>query len=446
MAAEETIAALATPGGTAAVALIRVSGPRAREVAVAACGGVDRLVERRASLRRVCDAGGRLIDEVLLTWFAAPRSFTGEAVVEVATHGGRLVTRKVLDRLLECGARAAEPGEFTQRAFLNGKLDLTQAEAVMDLISAQSELALRAAHEQREGRLGERVEGLRTGLIELVAQLEAWIDFPEEDIDPETGAALEERAAGLVAGIDGLLATAEQGRILREGLRTVICGRPNAGKSSLLNVLLGVERSIVSTEAGTTRDTIEELLVLDGVPLRVIDTAGLREVGGGIEAEGIRRARAEAGRADLVLVVVDGSRPRAESEPLELPGAPRRLTVLNKVDLGEHPDWSGESGVRVSCRDGEGIDRLRGEVRELAELGEADWGEHAVAINARHRECLSRARAALEEARGGLGAGGEAEFTALPLREAMAALGEVAGRIDSEEILGSIFSRFCIGK
>lgn len=447
-AGADTIVALASGGGTAAVALIRISGSRAEEIAGLACGELlDPVAERRATRAKVRDAEGRTLDDVLLTVFRGSRSFTGEPVVEIACHGGRLVTRRVLERLLDCGARPAGPGEFTQRAFFNGKLDLTQAEAVMDLISAQSDLALRAAHEQLEGGIGRRTAALREDLIGLVAHLEAWIDFPEEDIDPDTGDLFKARIDGVREGIARLLATAEQGRILREGVRTVICGRPNAGKSSLLNLLLGSERAIVSDEAGTTRDTIEEMIVLDGVPLRLVDTAGLRGEAGGIEREGIRRTLHEAGRADLLLVVRDATLPADESDVALPEGAGRVVTVLNKCDLGGHPDWSADqAGVRLSCSSGEGLDRLRRAIREALDLGEADWGEHAVAINTRHRDCLRRADESLETAAVLLESGAAPELAALELRGALEALGEISGKIDTEEILGAIFSRFCIGK
>lgn len=443
----ETIVALASGGGTAAVALIRLSGPAAQEIADATCGGAaGRAAERRATRAKVLDSGGRIIDDVLLTVFREARSFTGEPVVEIACHGGRLIVRRILERLLECGARAAGPGEFTERAFLNGKLDLTQAEAVMDLISAQSDLALRAAHEQLEGGIGRQTEQLREDLIGLVAHLEAWIDFPEEDIDPDTGDLFRARIAAVEAGIARLLSTAEQGRILREGVRTVICGRPNAGKSSLLNLLLGSERAIVSDEAGTTRDTIEEMILLDGVPLRLVDTAGLRAEAGGVEKEGMRRTLLEAGRADLLLAVHDGSLAPSLTG-FELPeGGGRIVTILNKTDLGEHPEWTGGEAVRLSCSSGEGLDRLRTAIREALDLGESDWGEHAVAINTRHRDCLRRAASSLGAADHLLANGSPPELAAMELREAMEALGEIAGRVDAEEVLGAIFSQFCIGK
>ncbi|WP_035601852.1 tRNA uridine-5-carboxymethylaminomethyl(34) synthesis GTPase MnmE [Haloferula sp. BvORR071] len=445
--ASETIVALASGGGTAAVALIRLSGPQAESIADLACAGTaGKAVERRATRAKVRDAVGRIVDDVLLTVFRGSRSFTGEPVVEIASHGGRLITRRILERLLECGARSAGPGEFTERAFLNGKLDLTQAEAVMDLISASSDLALRAAHEQLEGGIGKRTEQLREDLIGLVAHLEAWIDFPEEDIDPDTGELFRSRIAAAKAGIAILLATADQGRVLREGVRTVIVGKPNAGKSSLLNLLLGCERAIVSDEAGTTRDTIEEMVVLDGVPLRLVDTAGLRDEAGGVEREGMRRTLLEAERADLILVVRDATLPPAESE-VELPAEVGRVvTVLNKSDLGVDSGWSGKTGVKISCATSDGLDDLRHAIRQSLDLGEADWGEHAVAINTRHRDCLRRATASLSAADELLSGDQPPELAALELRDAMEALGEIAGKVDAEEVLGAIFSRFCIGK
>lgn len=443
----ETIAALASGGGTAAVALIRVSGPEAESVTDAVTSGVaSAATERRATRAKILDHSGNVLDDVLLTVFRGGRSFTGEPVVEIACHGGRLITRRVLERLLDSGARLAEPGEFTQRAFLNGKLDLTQAEAVMDLISAQSDLAIRAAHEQLEGGIGKKTTQLREDLIGLCAHLEAWIDFPEEDIDPDTGDVFKKRIGSVRAGISQLLSTAEQGRILREGVRTVICGRPNAGKSSLLNLLLGSERAIVSDEAGTTRDTIEEVVILDGVPLRLVDTAGLRAEAGGIEQEGIRRTMVEAERADLLLVIRDATLPAHES-CVDLPeGARRVVTVLNKSDLGEHPDWRTEEDVRLSCASGEGLNELRSAIREALDLGEADWGEHAVAINTRHRDCLRRADISLVTADELLDSAAAPELAALELRGALESLGEIAGKVDTEDILGAIFSQFCIGK
>jgi len=440
----DTIAAVASPMGMGAVALVRVSGPEAVAVIDKLAGGrASRAPERHAVLAVLRDFSGMVVDEVLLTVFRGPRSFTGEDVVEIGCHGGVLVTRKVLSAVLEAGARLAEAGEFSQRAFLNQRMDLTQAEAVMDLITAQTELAMRAAHEQREGRLGRRTDALRAELLGVVAHLEAYIDFPDEDIDPDTGAAMLERIDSLIAAVQALLATADHGRILREGVRTVIYGKPNVGKSSLLNLLLGYERAIVSPTAGTTRDTVEEVVNVAGIPLRLIDTAGIRDGGDAIEVEGIRRSFQQLGRADLVLEVVDGSAPREE---LLDQVSSKRILILNKSDLGLHPDWQASGGLAFSCREETGAEVLAEQIQAALSFGVADWGEHSVAINARHQDCLRRALASLQAGRSQLAAGHSPEFVAADLRDGLAAVGGIAGRVDTDEILGEIFSRFCIGK
>jgi tRNA modification GTPase len=382
----------------------------------------------------------------LLTVFRGNSSYTGEDSIEFTGHGGVLVTREVLGRFLECGATAAGPGEFTQRAFLNGKLDLTQAEGVMDLISAQTRLSLRAARSQLEGTLGRRTTEARDQLLETLAHLEAWIDFPEEDIDPQTGALLRGRVSAVLAVVDSLLATADQGRVLREGVRTVIFGEPNVGKSSLLNRLLGFERAIVSDIAGTTRDTIEEVVNLHGIPLRLVDTAGVRAASDRIEAEGIQRTVRQIEAADLLLEIADASQPRPTEAILPASGV-KRLFVLNKADLGEDPSWAGVEAVRLSCTSGDGFDLLSDAIRDALHFSEADWGEHAVAINARHQASLQHARTALLAALELLDdLSNDTELAAIDLREALDALGEIPGRVDTEDLLGVIFSSFCIGK
>lgn len=440
-----TIAAVATAVGTGAVSLIRLSGPRAVEIAdVATQGRASKARERMATMADIFDAHGDSIDQGLLTVFRGTRSYTGEDTVEFTGHGGRLVTRQCLARLLECGAEAAGPGEFTQRAFLNGKLDLTQAEAVMDLISAQSTLALRAAREQLDGLIGQRILTARDAVLGVLAHAEAYIDFPDEDISPETGAALCNRVGGVIADLDKLLATADQGRVLREGVRTVICGAPNVGKSSLLNRLLGFERAIVSDIAGTTRDTIEETIVMDGIPLRLVDTAGVRESDDHIEAEGIRRTQRQIEAADLLIEVVDASQPLTRLEPQD---GTAHVLVLNKCDLPMHPSWQGHGGVAVACSDGRGFDLLGDAIRDALHFGNADWGDHAVAINARHQACLQRARTALIAALAALEDDMPAvELISVDLRDALDALGDVIGKVDTEDLLGVIFSTFCIGK
>lgn len=442
-----TVAAVATPPGTGAVSMIRISGPEAIRIAELVTGTpASSTPPRHARHCRIKDARGETIDDGLLTVFTGPHSYTGEDCVEFTGHGGILVTREVLARFLACGAMPAGPGEFTRRAFLNGKLDLTQAEGVMDLISAQTRLSLRAARSQLEGVLGRRTTEARDSLLETLAHLEAWIDFPEEDIDPQTGEVLRSRVRSVLSTVESLLATADQGRILREGVRTVIFGEPNVGKSSLLNRLLGFERAIVSEIAGTTRDTIEETINLRGIPLRLVDTAGVREAADRIEAEGIQRTVRQIEAADLLLEIADASRPKPEDAVFPASAA-KHLLVLNKIDLGEHPSWEKTPAVRLSCGTGEGFDTLSETIREALHFGEVDWGEHAVAINARHQQSLTLARTSLIAALELLdNPAADPELAAIDLREALDALGEIPGRVDTEDLLGVIFSSFCIGK
>ena len=442
-----TIAAIASPLGVGAISLIRVSGPQALRIADIACGGIASSTMPRLSRRcKIRGKDGSVIDDGLLTVFLGPKSFTGEDTVEFAGHGGILVTREVLACFLECGAVHASPGEFSQRAFLNGKLDLTQAEGIMDLISAQTRLAIRAAHSQLEGTLGKRTTAARDELLDILAHLEAWIDFPDEDIDPQTTAQLRIRIGDILETIDSLLATADQGRILREGVRTVIFGEPNVGKSSLLNRLLGFERAIVSDIPGTTRDTIEEVINLGGIPLRLVDTAGVRESDDIIEAQGIQRTVRQIENADLLLEIADASQPRPERAVYPSHHA-THLLVLNKSDLGEHPSWNGADATRISCASGEGFDALSEKIRTALHFTEADFGEHAIAINARHQASLALARTNLTAALDLLTEQtSDPELAAIDLREALDALGEIPGQVDTEDLLGVIFSSFCIGK
>ena len=448
-----TVAAIASAPGVGAVSLIRVSGIDAVAISASAVrcrGGLENAAERYATLCKVVAKDGVVIDEVLATVFRNPRSFTGEDVVEFACHGGVLVTRRVLERLLECGARSADPGEFSRRAFENGKMDLTQAEGIMDLISAQTDLALRAAHEQMQGKLGDQSEVLRENLIGVVAHVEAFVDFPDEDIDPDTGAAMLKRIDEVILGIDKMLSTAEQGRILREGVRTVICGEPNVGKSSLLNGLLGYERAIVSDVEGTTRDTVEEVVNIQGIPLRLIDTAGVRISEDKIEQQGIIRSEKQIELADLIIEVVDGSKAGKRLLTDEQIAGRKHVLVINKNDLGVNDFWKDAGGVKISCSDDAadegGLEQLGNKIADELLLSESAWGGHAVAINARHQECLHRGKAALIAAREGLESSVGAEFAALDLRDALDAIGEVAGRVDTEEIFDAIFGAFCIGK
>lgn len=447
----DTIAAISTALGEAAISVVRVSGPKAASIAAQAFKLPQKLTPRLAHLANAVDVGGNSIDHGLLLHFKGPASYTGEDVIEFHGHGGVLVTQRVLERLLACGARAAEPGEFTQRAFLNGKMDLTQAEAVMDLIHAQSTLALRAANEQLGGAIGHEAQAMQQAIIPVLAHIEAYIDFPEEDISPETGADLLKRIDSVLERAQKLIVTSEQGRILRHGARTVISGAPNVGKSSLLNLLLGFERAIVSPTAGTTRDTIEEIIQVHGIPLRLVDTAGLRESTDDIERVGIQRTERELDRADLVIEVVDASSDAGTParNRLNLPPsiASRRILVLNKADLGLHPSWSADSSaIPLSCITGDGMEALRDAIREVISHAGPLAADHPIAINARHKAAFERSAESLRAARTALERNEAPEFIALEIREAMHALGDVIGQVDVERVLDVIFSTFCIGK
>ena len=442
----ETIAAIATPPGEGALAVIRISGKKALSVADSvfrAAKAPSATEERRVVFGKIVDTAGSVLDEVLLTVFRNPRSYTGEDLVEISGHGGPVVASRVLAAVLTAGARMARPGEFTERAFHNGKLDLTQAEAVMDLINAQTDRAAKAAAGQLEGRLGLEIHTLRAQLLETVAHLEAFIDFPEEGIDPESGEVLRKLMESVHAHLDGLLATANEGRLLREGITLALCGAPNAGKSSLLNRLLGMERAIVSETAGTTRDTIEERASLGGYPFRVIDTAGLRETEDPVEREGVERARRAAEAADLRIHLIDAAE-KASPSPLFAD----ELLVLNKVDLVANRDVL-PAGIRISCRSGEGIEALVQAILAKATGRSSALGEAVpdiTAINTRHRDCLLKARGHLNAAIALLESGEPPELVAVELRSALGDVGEIVGEAGTEEILGKIFSSFCIGK
>jgi tRNA modification GTPase len=448
---EDTIVAIASPPGQGAVAILRVSGSESIPIAKR----IFRLKNSRSKwlprvllLGTIVNSDDETIDQVLLSVFIGPASYTGEDLVEITCHGGMFVTQAVLDTIISTGARLADPGEFSKRSFLNGKMDLTQAEAVMDLISARTALALRAANSQLEGRLGNRISELKQSLLTILAHVEAYIDFPEEDINPDANESIIQKLTILSESVGNLIKTAEQGRILREGLHVVISGPPNAGKSSLLNSLLGYERAIVSDLAGTTRDTIEEMINLKGIPVKLTDTAGIREVEELIESEGVLRAKRELKRADLVLTVVDATIDKKENEKIKSVSSDElnHIKVFNKADLGIHNSYKGEDGVQISCLEGTGIELLVGLIVESC-LGENDhFAKNLIAVNSRHRACLESAHSNVNNAINAFKEGVEPEFVSVDLREALDSVGEIVGKADVEDLLGEIFSSFCIGK
>ena len=445
--ASDTIAAISTPAGEGAIAIVRISGPNAVAIADKIFRGKEpasRFASHVQHFGEIVTPSATLIDQVLLSIHCAPASYTGEDMVEISCHGGVLVTAKVLEACLHAGARSARAGEFTERAFLNGKMDLTQAEAVIDLIRARTDLALRSATEQLEGKLGEKIRLIRAALVDLLAHVEASIDFPEEGIEPDQGKKLRARLDSIREEISALLATADQGRILREGVRIVIYGATNAGKSSLLNRLIGFERVIVSDTHGTTRDTIEETVNFRGIPVRLFDTAGLRTSESSVEREGIARTERSLNQADLRLHIVDRNAPRPDHFQGNPPNG-NEIIVLNKTDLPEHTDWNGFKGLRISCATQEGLPELQDEI--IARIGKKNLrSENPFSINLRHRNCLRRALEACDRTRDHMDQISSPEYLAVDLKDALGAVGEVIGTVGVEQILDSVFGQFCIGK
>jgi tRNA modification GTPase len=461
----DTIAAIATPPGVAAVAIVRISGPDARAVASNCFSFArgDAANWRAGHMRRgaLIDARtGEKLDDALAVAFWAPRSYTGEDVVELHVHGGAGVAAACLQAVLEAGARHAAPGEFTRRAFGNGRMDLAQAEAVADLIEAESRLAARAAAVRLDGALGRRMRALRDELLARLVEIEAHVDYPDE-VEPPDARAIDACVDAQLAAVHALLTNAGSGRTLREGVVCVIAGPPNAGKSSLLNALAQHERAIVSPQPGTTRDIVEERVAVDGVIVHLRDTAGLRAVRDPIEAEGVKRARAAIGAAALAVCVLDGSRAFGGDERAALDatsGAPR-IIVCNKADLGgagtrafarEFPelarDGAQQAYVAGSVRDDATIDAVRRAIARIAWGGGIIDAGNALVANARQIDALTRAAESLALARSTIAAGQPIDLLSGDLSAAVAAYGEVTGETVTEEVLDAIFARFCVGK
>ena len=446
----DTIVAIASPAGRGAVGVIRLSGPEVPRIAVEVLGVLP--APRFARLGRFQGAHGGTLDQGLALYFPAPASFTGEHVLELQGHAGAVVMDSLVQRLLSLGCRMARPGEFSERAFLNGKLDVAQAEAIADLIDAGTTAAARAAVRTLQGEFSAHIRALQSQLTELRVYVEAAIDFPDEEIDFLSESALSGRLARVFAAFDAIGAAARQGALLREGLTVVIAGKPNAGKSSLLNRLVGDDVAIVTAVPGTTRDLLRHQVQLDGMPLNIVDTAGLRTAIDVVEEEGIRRAKAEMQRADRLLYVVDATQPGHDealtSELAALPSGVPVTVVLNKIDaagLHAHVDASGAvSRVALSARTGEGMDLLRDHLKSSA--GYHDLESGALSARRRHLDALSRAAELVRGAADILARTQAFELFAEDLRLAQRALGEITGEFTSEDLLGEIFGSFCIGK
>ena len=459
--AEDTISAIVTAPGEAGVGIVRVSGPLAQNVGEALfCSASGRklaeLPSHYASYGKVVNpVDGAMVDEVLLLVMRAPHSYTREDVVEIQCHGSHVSLRRILALTLSCGARLAEPGEFTKRAFLNGRLDLTQAEAVMDVIRAKTEASLRLAVRHLEGGLAAAIRAERERLLALIAHIEALLDYPEEEIEEVSARQAADGAALSAVALQRLLDTADQGKVLREGLATVILGKPNVGKSSLLNALVRTKRAIVTDVPGTTRDVIEEYVNLRGVPLRIIDTAGIRETEDIVEKLGVERSRQMLEEADLVLVLLDTSRPLSteDKEVLTLLGAQKSLVLLNKSDLP--PLWGeeeirtlapGQQVLRISLAAASGLEELEEAIVQQVYCGAASQGEGLLAVNVRQEALLQQAVRHLQEVGVAAAAGMPLDCLSIDLRAAWTLLGEITGDTVGEDMITEIFSRFCIGK
>jgi tRNA modification GTPase len=452
VSSQDTIVAVASAPGRGAVGVIRVSGPEVPRIAVAILGSLP--VPRHARLSNFLDAQSQSLDEGLALYFPAPASYTGEHVLEIHGHGGVLVLDMVLKRLLELGCRMARPGEFSERAFLNGKIDIAQAEAIADLIDAGSSAAARAAVRSLQGEFSARIADLKSHITGLRAYVEAAIDFPDEEIDFLSGEVLQERLAAVFSGFESITAAARQGALLREGLNVAIAGPPNAGKSSLLNRLAGDDVAIVTDVPGTTRDVLRQQVHLDGLPLNLVDTAGLRAAVDVVEAEGVRRARTEIARADRVLYVLDASSAAGDdpqrwaSELAQLPSGIPVTLVFNKIDLTGMPAGIDEIAapprVFLSARTGVGFDVLRSHLKAAAGYLNSESG--ALAARRRHLDALNRARHHVQTAADILRSTRAFELFAEDLRLAQQALGEITGEFTSDDLLGQIFGSFCIGK
>jgi tRNA modification GTPase len=441
----DTIVALGTPPGVAALAVIRLSGPESRAI-LGQLAEIPKAWTPGHAVYRMLSYRDRTLDDAVLTFWRAPNSYTGEDTVEISCHGNPHIVESIIQACLTLGARAARPGEFTQRAFLHDKLSLTQAEGVLDLLYAPTERALASARAMKEGRLGQALETVRAELVDLLSHLEASLDFAEEGIEPRVGPEFAARLEKVREQIERLIRTAPLGRILQEGALTVIVGEPNVGKSSLLNALLREDRAIVAPTPGTTRDLIEAPCNVRGLPLRLIDTAGQRDSADPVEIEGNRRARALLPTARLLLHVVEAHQPYARGK-IELPEDIPSLLIANKSDLGRHASLPA-SAIFLSARTGEGLEDLGAKIEStlLAGTDLAGETEAALVINARQNATLQRAAQALDRAREALAGSAGLELISIDLRDALRALAEVIGETANEDILTRLFQNFCIGK
>ena len=448
----DTIAAISTPLGEGAIAIVRLSGTDALKIAQSVYKGknLTQVASHTINYGHIFEEK-RLVDEVMVSVMRAPKTFTREDIVEINTHGGIAVTQEILQLLLRNGARLAEPGEFTKRAFLNGRIDLAQAESVMDLIRAKTDKAANIAVKQLDGSLSKMINNIRQEILESLAQVEVNIDYPEyDDVETMTSQMLLEKTAHFEQLLENLLSTAKRGKILREGLKTAIIGRPNVGKSSLLNQLLREEKAIVTDIAGTTRDVITEFANIGGVPLELVDTAGIRETYDLVEAIGVERSKKALAEADLVLLVLDASNELTDKdlELLELSKNSNRIVLLNKTDLPEKIDSTQISGdfIRISALKNENLNAVEEKINQIFFAGEIEAKDATVLSNARHISIVEEALKALKEANYGLALGLPVDLIQVDVTHCWQLLGEITGEAAPDELITQLFSQFCLGK
>lgn len=455
MRAYETIAAIATSVGESGVSIIKISGERSKEITAKifrAKNNADFLDAAPWTINygHIVSPEGEIIDEVLVSFFKGPKSFTAEDVVEINCHGGRVATESVLNEVYKAGARPAEPGEFTKRAFLNGRIDLSQAEAVIDIIQAKTDLSMKAALSQSGGKLSQEIRNIRDRILNLLAFIEVTVDFPEEDLEFTTGQEVSEKLAVLLDEVNHLISTSEEGKIIRDGLSIAIIGKPNVGKSSLMNALLKENRAIVTDIPGTTRDIIEEYLNIDGIPIKITDTAGIRETEDIVEKIGVDRSKSKIDEADLIVFVLDSSRPldQEDKDIINYIKDRQIITLINKVDLEEQLILQGyELGetVQVSALNGYGINDLKNRIKDLFFHGHVEAKDYMV-TNRRHKEALMRAHEKMSAAKTAIDFGISLDLAAIDLNAAWTYFGEITGDTLSEDLVDKIFSDFCIGK
>ena len=458
---DDDIAAISTPIGSGGIGIVRISGS-------GSVGIADKIFVS-ADGRKLCDKKshtityghivnpktGETLDEVLVMLMLSPRTYTKENIVEINCHGGLLVTKKVLELVLNNGARLAEPGEFTKRAFLNGRIDLSQAEAVMDIIDSKTELSRKTAMNQLEGSIKQKVHGLREEILDMIAAIEAAIDYPEHDVEEETYSQMHKRITLLKSEIKKLIESADMGRIIREGVEAVILGKPNVGKSSLLNLLLMEERAIVTDIPGTTRDTVEEYMNLGGIPVKIVDTAGIRETGDKVEKIGVEKSRKCAEAADNIFMMIDASCPLSDEdmEILDFIKGRKAVILANKTDIDINIDvdalckyTDAENIIYISVKEGSGIEKLTERFKDMFLGGDVAAKESVLISNARHKNMLEKAMEALDRAIATIESGMPEDFISMDLQDALTALGEITGDSVDDEIIDRIFTRFCLGK